>query len=749
MVSSTSSVLVGVVTNLVGEPLASATVCVSCTGCDRYLPESEPKCMSTTREGQYSFRALPLGEHLVSAYSDQLGPTTGNGGKPIAIRPGREAPQRVDIRLDDRGEPIAGVVADRMGGPVPHATVQAMYRTADAPLGMLQTTTADEQGRFSLRCAPGHVHLVATAEGYAPGQAGRTAPARDVELTLTPAARLRGRVVTRDGEPVEDVRVLAEAPMMRTQRGVSDSAGVFVIDGLAPAVYQLRALGDRWIGEAQQTFTVDLGDTLEDVVLQVQPAASVSGRLTNIDDSPCAEGRVELGPGEADFTVPMLHTDASVRGDFAFEAVPPGSYQVAVTCYPDVRQPLSTLRVGADDVTGLLLRNKRRSMIVGRVLDSAGAPVRQLSLILRGPTPDAAWPVVPTDDEGRFVFRGLPRGAYTIEADGFIAPTLVQLSEGRDALDVKIVAAAVGQILVRVVDASGRPRSDVTVYTIVPQGSALPAGLPQYYGHPRGDGRFELGPLKEGAHTVFVDDGKNTLVRAGGVGRDISVRSGDVTRVEVTLAAQGGRVTGQVVDEHGEPVANAWVRADPPAVQQDGALQVRRIPGLPTIDQTLSDVDGQFEIEKLEPGAKVTIVAERPLGGETKRENVEVGSSVQLLLASLGSIAGTVVDEAGNPLEAMLVGFKNAKTGQQRVELAQARAGGAWRMDKVTPGPLEVFVIRPSDGRSSATTHTELAPGQHRDGLHLSTRVLPPTIDTAGAVPSSPSKALSSSPDSN
>ena len=50
-------------------------------------------------------------------------------------------------------------------------------------------------------------------------------------------------MVTLDGEPVQDVRVLAETRMARTQQAVSDAAGAFVIDGLAPGVYRLRAIG--------------------------------------------------------------------------------------------------------------------------------------------------------------------------------------------------------------------------------------------------------------------------------------------------------------------------------------------------------------------------------------------------------------------------------------------------------------------------------------------------------------------------
>ena len=184
-----------------------------------------------------------------------------------------------------------------------------------------------------LSCPPGHVALLATAEGYASGFASRTAPASEVEVDRHSGFEHPRRRSSRNrGSRVVDITVRARTSANITRQASSDGAGRFVIAGLTADTYQLEARGAGWFGVYPATIALSVADSAEDVVITVKKVASIRGTLLAEDESPCPHGQVYLGRGPGNYSVPVLDAVSTSQGAVLFEAVPPGRYQVSIGC---------------------------------------------------------------------------------------------------------------------------------------------------------------------------------------------------------------------------------------------------------------------------------------------------------------------------------------------------------------------------------------------------------------------------------
>jgi len=355
---------------------------------------------------------------------------------------------------------------------------------------------------------------------------------------------------------------------------------------------------------------------------------------------------------------------------------------------------------------------QRQRLISGRVVDRSGKPVERLVVgLLDAQGRPLDRPPVQTDSEGGFNFRAVAPGNYSIDSSQLSAPVRVVVPAHADVTGLTVLADAVGRIHVRVVDGIGEPVDGLAVYAAADQ------NLPSLSGQQRGGGAYTLEPLRVGRYTVFVDDSINPRLRAGVDGTAVEVRAGETTQLQVTFDAQHGRVTGRVVDELGAPLANVWVHAQ---ATDTGGVSAQRVQSLlhrlNDSRRRLTDDDGRFELEGLAERGTFTIIADRPLGGRAQLESVQPGTHVELVLAGSGAIAGSAVDAEGNPVRQFSIQLFNRSTGQRRSEII-ADPAGAFELDDVTPGPIQIAAIDPQE--NIATLAHELGPRQRASGLRL------------------------------
>lgn len=398
--------------------------------------------------------------------------------------------------------------------------------------------------------------------------------------------------------------------------------------------------------------------------------------------------------------------------------------------------------------------------VTGRVTDETDHAVPDARVLLVGAIPATARREARSDLTGRFAFEGLPRGRYSlvVEAVGLTAS---------NHPDVDIPGGAV------VVRLAGQGRS---LSGLVVHAGASVAGARVRIGGAGGalartttsddQGRFTFHGLGTGPYAVRATKGRLaspilaevTTQDEAGAGRDAGAAP-----PPLELAAGLG-VEGSVVDDLGRPLAHAEVRAE-------------ASPDDPLADTAATKPDGRFQLGPLPPG-RYRLVARAPghllrapvpvtLAAAGAQQSVRQGRAPtappRIELVRAASAEGHVVDARGaavagaqiraggggagltdlavifEPLPlaaeaaASLPGARHGGPGASKV--AHTNAAGAFRLDDLLPGPIQLAITHPPFAPLETET-TSLAPGEHRDlGLLTLRDVQAAPAQDAGAAP--------------
>lgn len=385
----------------------------------------------------------------------------------------------------------------------------------------------------------------------------------------------------------------------------------------------------------------------------VSKLGSVRGVVTGSSDEPLRKAEVTLRsmggrgivgrspmPGGGGGGVWMATTDAS--GTFAFDNVPPGTYNLSVQRNGYVRheygsRPGSRGSAGitvsdGQQLSGVSVKMVPHGVIAGRVLDEDGDPVLQASVQVlrerwianrRQMTPMAA---DSTNDLGEYRLAGLMPGRYHLMVS-FNRP-----------------------------EPQGRPRPEGAISDL--------SYAPIYY-----PGVSELSQ----ATSVQVTPGQEMR------GVDFQLRK-----------APTFRIRGRVVDESGKPATSTGVMAIP----ADGAAFGMRGMGM------IRNSEGQFEIAGLVPGT-YNLVANRmsrDRARTTARQTVQVGNrdldGVVLQMQPTFEISGTVRVPEGLGVSGARVMAESLDPGVpfQPTVGGVVEPGGTWKLQGVAPGRYRLYM---------------------------------------------------------
>lgn len=685
--------LTGRLVDEAGRPLAGVIVCASCETCDLALLAEAPVCVQADENGRYVLPKL-RGKYRISASAKGRAPVVLNGGR--GVNPSRG--EKLDGKMKKGGASISGVVKDVTGGVVAGAAVRANFTTQELAEGNVvsQQTVSDSQGAFALQVSgQGPVRLIAAADGYAPGDVTRMAPAEGVELILSPSSSISGVVVSAaDKRPVPNVSVRATTQFGSGQQATSDAAGRFVIRQLKPGVYGLTAAGEGWRGEYPGTVTVDLLDEVESVTVPVYPARPVRGRLlVEPGDAPCPRGRVSLSAAAGNGTVPSLSELTDATGTVEFKSVPSGVYAVSLECEGYGRSQGEPFEVGPEGRPDMIWRIAARGTILAHAVDAEGRPVPKTELML---VPEGSPSAVPgtstfrtelTDAQGNASYRSLPPGSYALQSRYLIEPVRVLVPpEKVEPVQVTVRLKPMGNIEVTVKSPKGKPMSGLFVSAVAADGAP---GAPA---SEIGGGQYRIGPIAAGAYYVNVTDGVSPIVRAAGGGAkgELQLRGGETAKLEVEFGGYDGKISGRVLSGPDAPAPGVWVHAVPESFDPRDLYTMAQNARLAAEGRrVLTDGDGRFELTGLAETGSYWIIAERSLGGQAKKA-AKPGDSVVILLEAPETVGGVVLDEGGHPVTRFAVMIANEAAGQQLNETFND-PGGRWTVTNVMPGKLLVM----------------------------------------------------------
>src|SRR5262245_31301953 len=606
-----AAALAGKVVDGRGGPVVAATITLGAVGRGFEEASGLPGTTTTAADGTFKFSdAADAGNQLrieapAFATTDVRGVRAGALSRPVPLAPGRTISGTV--MLPDRRTPAAGALV-RFEGKSTTRWVEAR-----------------KDGSFLVDGVPSEPGTL-VADG---GEKGRvSAPAPDARakatLVLAPTAGVRGRVVeARSGAPVTGIRVVARCGSA-TFTGRSGRDGLYEVRGLLPGLCRLSADDARyvpWMGRV----TLSAGETEAHDVPLVR-AATLAGRVVDPEGRPVegATGLVLTGR-ESSFRAFMRQGGTPVfrsgrDGTFKATRLAPGTNVRLAVRHEDFepRTLGGIVLVGGATKSGVTVVLARGLTVRGLVKDEDDRPVQGAEVQVLysrrfqggrrgGDVAQIAFmggpgqaPKKTTGADGRFEFRGLTAGDYTLVASkkGMTNERVdpLKVAEGGPAEPVQIVLRIGSAIAGTVRDKSGIGVAGWMVMAR-PQGAGMAGFLGQGPPERTGpDGSFLLEGLTAG-ETYEVQ-----ALNENGPGPR---KSGVTAPANVEIVVSGkGRIRGTVVDaDTGKLVPDFEVSYDASGV---GGMRFRfragdgrSTPGDPV---AVHADDGTFVLEEVAAG---------------------------------------------------------------------------------------------------------------------------------------------------
>ena len=450
-----------------------------------------------------------------------------------------------------------------------------------------------------------------------------------------------------------------------------DARGQFAVPSLAPGTYRLYATrngfarseyGQRTPNGRGVSLTITAGQQLKDVTLRLQPAGTITGRVTGHDGEPLTGFTVELLRATYDSTGarvfrPSLTARTDDRGEYRIFWITPGKYYVSVNH-----------RSYRGDEESVLLRQ-----ILLQAGQAGGPPVDGLANL------------------------GFINTNQTFSKDGYVltyypntlsvaGAQVIDISPGGElgGINIQLLQQPVARIRGRVVTATGEPAREGEV-------SVHSSGGERFYGGIGNDSNFEISNVTPGTYKLFADS-------AGGrASAQLQVTGSDIDNVLLT-ASPGVTVAGRL--------------------QIEGGVSPSEVPGFgrPRIELGIGDTetgrirgdDGTFRIADVFPNdywVRVTNLPPRTYlkevtaaGADLFRAPLRVSNSTPSNLEIVigmnpGKLEGIVVDQQQQPVPDAEVTLIPDQP-RERHELyrkSQTDRNGRFVIDEVVPGSYKVF----------------------------------------------------------
>lgn len=497
------------------------------------------------------FRLDHLTEDLVfdlhvrhSDYSTRVVPNIAVADREL-LRIELERPAVLTGRVMNRArEPVAGAWV----GAKPEDAVDSWVLYIDRR-GVDPTTHTDAEGRFSLPdVGTGLVRLSVKATGFQPytrsGLEILPGTETEVEVLLETGVTLSGLVQGADGRPLPGVSVQGAGLNDRT-----DPAGRFRLVGISPGNHQLVAWDDHH-GRLRRTVEVPPEGT--EVELVFPAGYPVSGQVVAADDEAVPRALVSLEPAtertRAESSRRSGLTDSG--GEFDFQHVPPGTYQLLVQregLTMGATAPL--VEVASAPVRNLRISLRPAGVVVGQVLGLKPGEAANLVVEARGPDSVRRGAV---SSQASYRIEGLSPGEWVVTAEvrgsGRRAQGRVRLRAGEPEAHIDLELGE-GLTLAGQVRENGSPLADAEVLVFDSGGNRVATVRTDRFGS------FLIAGLEPGAHDL-------ELVSVGRQLQYAETFSLERDR-RVTLDLKTGSLGGRVIDAEGTAISGASVLLEP------------------------------------------------------------------------------------------------------------------------------------------------------------------------------------------
>mgnify|MGYP002629918987 CR=1 FL=1 len=602
--------------------------------------------------------------------------------------------------------------------------------------------TPDDQGRFEFRSVPVEYTnaFFVNSENFGPkllnGLDGiLLAPGQhhQIEVDLGAGATLRGVVMDEFMRPVTGGSVELRLPgaagrgMGALRKTEVAEDGTFELTHVMTGTrMELSADPEGYLrGKEIIKDTLQDGDVIEDILLQVKQGLALSGRVTYEDGTPAENAEVSLGLDFAGLDPSMMgqvaasfrakSTTTDVAGKFELRGLESGQFKLVASLETEEGERAGhwwAIKSGLKgDEQNLLLSMQGLGVLAGTVTTEPEAKVGELTarMTLKGSGGMMGIGAQTTekslgapDEAGAFKAEGIQPGVWevSLKADGFSATEKLEVTIPQAAGEplpnfLLTPSASVSGI---VLDDQGAPISGATVTLELDMAGMIDAnkkgGTPKTYSDH--GGKYLLEDVAPGSRSVHA----TMAGYAASEVRAIDLQPGELVE-DVTLALRvGGSITGEVFDKEGEPASGR-------------TIIVQKVPAYNKQHIMESDRDGRFFVAHLEPGQWQVVAMVNMLDGSldtsdgkgtaNMMENLlmEVadvvdGVDTQVILGAAPedplALTGKVVCD-GNPVEGAVVVLRSAKAeGMAGMLMATTDASGAFSKTLADRGSYLVTV---------------------------------------------------------
>ncbi len=569
-------------------------------------------------DGAFDLGVQPASTYVISAEApDKTSAALAIGTANPKMTP---SPDALVLELGSCGAKLYGSIVDASGGGVARA------RLSVAGLG---GTEASATGEYALCVPMGDSRVRIVADGYGAIELPiHLVGAHRRDFELVPESVILGVVTDESGKGVPYAHVLAipqavEQPhFLGDGSAVADATGHFRLENLAPGRFLLAAAAEGR-GSSAPTPAVAAPGTPAEVAIVVAQRAKITGTVM-MKGQPVAGARIAA----MERTLVTRSSYSQADGSFALDGVPLGTVRLDAGEY-EIVSPAS-LAVDKTTLDKVIIEVNEGASLHGRVLRKGKPVADALVQSFSGPS-------TRSDSTGRYELKGLPPGDIQLYAQSFgdepaFAPAAkVQIApHAATEHDFDLTGAATVSGVV--VDESGNPVPNVYVRLIEPKGDL---------GESMTDakGAFKCTSMLGGADyraAVFPSPGARTAFPPAGASYasfHLADGNAEITGAKIAIKHERKTITGRVVDDANQPVADVHVEA----IGRGFGTNPSMLPSVRAAG------DGTFSIGDLAPGSYL-LHAHAADGSEVEMPDVVAGTTgVTLRLIRPGSIEGQLV----------------------------------------------------------------------------------------------------------
>lgn len=580
----------------------------------------------------------------------------------------------------DAGERFEGIVVDAYGHPIAGATIA----------GQGWELRVDAGGRFELDLPRGQRQLRVHSPGYATTETFGDAP-EGGRIVLDREAQIAGQLI--DGlsrAPIGAARLLLLGSTLRQAR--TDAAGRFLFSGLPAGSYRLRAWAPGRSARSAETIEVEAGDEVK-LLLEGWPAFTVAGDVSvESTGQACAKPYVVMR-GALDVEEARGDED----GHVVFPAVSAGSYAVEVSCKDQGGLYLPRLDVGAEGPSPHRWVIPRGRQLRGQVLGRAGRPRAGTPVFgeALGRTGFRGGMTL-TDDQGRFVLRGLGVGSIEVSAELEDVSTSTLVAGGARDVDGVVLRppqversmeSAPTRLEGVLASADGRPLYS-TELVVSSSGSAPISVLTD----PAGS--FSL-LVQPGPVEVALSSRVPLRLSSGARALETWAQAGTVTQLYLEAVRGGQRIHGRALGTDGAPLVDALVVA---VLEREGTVFSGLREGWAhAAARTQTDRAGAFVLSGLAEGAyRLRAFGGRGARGPAVAHEVSAPGTALLVATPQGTLRGQVLG-----LDTVAPQFRLRATSEDlewTKEIESTDASGNFIVRGVPAGPIALTVRSRSGG---------------------------------------------------